>query len=74
MIVGNFCDIFNLSNIVHSEICFTKNSKPTIDLFLTNKPLNFKKTLAIEIGVRGYHKMITAFFKAYSTSLRPKEI
>ena len=45
-----------------------KNSKPTIDLFLTNKPLNF------EIGVRGYHKMITEFFKAYSTSLRPKEI
>ena len=68
MIVGNFCDIFNLSNIVHSEICFMKNSKPTIDLFLTNKPLKF------EIGVRGYHKMITEFFKAYSTSLRPKEI
>ena len=23
---GNFCDLFNLKNLFHSEICFTKNS------------------------------------------------
>ena len=34
----NFFDLFNLTNLVHSENCFIKNSKPISDLILTNKP------------------------------------
>ena len=33
-----FCDLFNLTNLVHAETCFMKNSKSIIDLILTNKP------------------------------------
>ena len=44
---------------MHSETCFMRNSKLTTDLFLTNKPLHFKKTLTTETGVSDYHKIIT---------------
>ena len=60
---------------MHSETCFMKNSKSTTDLLLTNKPFfNIKETLTIETGVSDYNKMITTFFKAHSSRLRPKVI
>ena len=34
-----FCDNFNLTNLVKSNICFTKNNKSTIDLLLTSKSM-----------------------------------
>ena len=39
----NFGDLFNLTNLVHSETCFMKTSKSIIDLILRNKPLHFQK-------------------------------
>ena len=70
----NFCDLFNLTNLVHSETCFTKSSKSIIDLILTNKPLHFQKTHLVETGLSDYHKMITSFFKACSSKLKTKVI
>ena len=67
-----FCDLFNLTNLVHSDTCFMKNSKSTIDLILTNKPLHFQKTHVVETGLSDYHKMISTFFKAYSSKLKTK--
>ena len=46
----NFCDLFNLTNPVHSETCFMKNSKSIIDLILTNKPLCFQKLMLLRQG------------------------
>ena len=37
-----FCDLFNSTNLVHSETCFVKKSR-SIDLILTNKPSHFQK-------------------------------
>ena len=54
-----FCDLFNLTNLVHSDTCFMKNSKSTIDLILTKKPLHFQKTHVVETGLSDYHKMIS---------------
>ena len=34
----DFCSLFNLSNLIKSETCFSKNHKSTIDLFTANKP------------------------------------
>ena len=39
-----FCDNFNLTKLVKSNTCFTKNNKSTINLFLTNKPMPFQVT------------------------------
>ena len=37
----SFCDIFDLSNLVTSKNCFTKNHSSSIDVFLTNRPRFF---------------------------------
>ena len=36
-----FCDTFNLTNLLKSKTCFMNNHKLTIDLILTNKPRSF---------------------------------
>ena len=59
----NLGHLFNLTNLVHSETCFMKNSKSIIDLILTNKPLHFQKTHVVETGLSDYHKMISTFSK-----------
>ena len=70
----NFCDLFNLTNLVHSETCFMKNSQSIIDLILTNKPLHFQNTHVVETGLSNYHKMISTFFKACLSKLKTKVI
>ena len=70
--LDEFCDPFNLQNLIKSETCFTKINKSLIDLFLTNTPLSFQKTHVSETGLSDYHKLITTFFKANFSRLRPK--
>ena len=41
--LDEFCDLFNLTNLITSPTCFTKTQKSTIDLILTNKVKNKKK-------------------------------
>ena len=43
----NFCNLFNLTNVVHSETCFMKSSKSIIDFILTNEPLHFQKMMLL---------------------------
>ena len=70
--LDEFYDLFNLTNLIKSETCFTKNHKSLIDLFLTNTPLSFQKTHVSETGLSDYHKLITTFFKINFSRLRPK--
>ena len=69
--LSDFCDIFHLTNIVKSDICFTKTHTSLIDLILTKKPSPFNKRLVTDCD---YHKMITTFFKLHFSRLRPKVI
>ena len=68
------CDLFNLTNLIHSETCLMKNHKSTIDFFLTNKPKSFSKTHTAETGLCDYHKLISTFFKPKASKLKPKVI
>ena len=58
----DFCSLFNLSNLIKSETCFSKNYKSIIDLFTTNKPNCFQHTYVTETGLSDFHKMIAIFF------------
>ena len=60
--LDQFCDLFNLTNLIKTETCFTKSHKSLIDLFLTNKPLSIQKTHLTERGLSDYHKLISTFF------------
>ena len=44
--------LFNLTNLIKSETCFTKNHKSRIDFFLTNTPLPLQKTHMSETSKR----------------------
>lgn len=44
-----FGNIFNLTNLIKIETCCTESKKSTVDLFVTNRPLSFQKTRAIEM-------------------------
>ena len=60
----DFCSLFNLSNLIKAETCFSKNHKSTIDLFTTNKPNCFQHTYVTETAFNDFYKMIGTFFKA----------
>ena len=70
----DFCDLFNLTNLIKSYTCITKNHQSTIDLLLTNKPRSFKYSTTTETGLSDHHKLITTFLKAQNGHLKPKVI
>ena len=43
-------DTFNLTILIKSETCYTKNHKSLIDLFFTSKPCLFKKLMSPKLG------------------------
>ena len=59
--LDEFCDLFNLTNLVTPPTCFTKTHKSTIDLILTNKGICFQKTKVTETGLNNFHKLISTF-------------
>ena len=69
-----FCDNFNLTNIVKNNTCFTKNNKSTIYLLLTKKPMSFQVTNTTKTGLSDCHKLISLFMKSYISRLKLKTI
>ena len=67
-------DLFNLTNLIRYETCFTKNHKSTTDLVIPNKPKCFQNTCITETGLSGFHKLILTFFKIQITRLKAKII
>ena len=59
--LDEFCNLFDLTNLIKTDTCCTKNHKSTIDLFFTNRPLSFPKTRSTETGISDYHKLISTF-------------
>ena len=70
--LNEFCNLFDITNLIKTETCCTKNQKSRIVLFLTNRPLSFKKTRATKTRISDYHKLISAFLKSHYTSLKSK--
>ena len=69
-IISEFCDAYNLKNLIHVPTCYKNPDKPScIDLFLTNRSKLFIKSAVIETGISDFHKMTvnvlnTSFKKA----------
>ena len=68
--LNEFCNVFDLTNLIKTEKCCTENHKSTIDLFLTNGSLSFQKTRTTETWISDYHKLISTFFKSHYTRLK----
>ena len=70
--LDEFCDLFNLTDLVTSPTCFTKTHKSTIDLILTNKGNCLQKTENTETGLSDFHKLIITFLRSHFSRLKPK--
>ena len=70
----SFCDVFDLTNIVKSKTCFTKNHSSSIDVILTNRPRSFQKTSVFETGLSDYHSLVVTTMKSTVPRLKPKKM
>ena len=66
-----FCNLFDLSNLIKSNTCFTKTHSSKIDLILTNNSNSFQKSGTTETGLSYF---INSFFKSHFSRLSPKAI
>ena len=60
-----FCEIYNLRNLVTQPTCFKSITSPTcIDLILTNSRTSFRHTSLVETGISDHHKMVQTVVKS----------
>ena len=73
--LNDFCDIYNLKNLVKEPTCYKNSDNPScIDLFLTNRPWIFQCTTTIETGISDFHKLVVTVLKTFYKKQRPKII
>ena len=73
--VKDFCDFYNLRNLINVPTCFKNYNYPTcIDLILTNRARSFQNSCTIETGLPDFHKMIVTVMKTTFRKLPPKVI
>ena len=70
-----FCDIYNLKNLVKEPTRYKNVANPTcIDLILTNRQFMFHNKKTIETGLSDFHKMTVTVLKTYFKKGHPKII
>ena len=68
-----FCESYGLKNLIKVPTCHKNPPNPSCtNLTLTNNPLSFQSSGAIEIGLSDFHKMIVTVMKATFQKLDPK--
>ena len=73
--VNDFCNVYNLSNLVKEPTCFKNPDNPSsIDLFLTNRPKCFQSTMTMKTGISNFHKMVITALKIFYKKQKPKII
>ena len=70
-----FCELFNLKNLIHEPTCFKSLTNPTcINLILTNRKRSFQNTCIVETGLSDFHKMTLTVLKTLLKKSHPKLI
>ena len=71
--MSEFCNIYNLRNLVKEPTCYKYQLIPTpIDLILTNRYKCFQNTINVETGLPDFHKMTLTVLKTKYKKGRPK--
>ena len=71
-VLSDFCEIYNLKNIVKDKTCFNNPNKTTcIDLIITNEPKSFQNSKVIEAGLSDFRKMCVTVMKMYWSKQKP---
>ena len=71
-VLGEFCETFNLTNLINKPTCFKNPSNPScIDVLLTNRRKCFQNTKIIETGLSDHHKMTITVMKSLFIKNKP---
>ena len=74
-IMKDFCEMYNLHNLVTEPTCFKNANNPSsIDVILTNRKRCFHDSVTIETGLSDHHKMLLTVLKTYFKKKDPKII
>ena len=72
MAMSEFCETYNLQNLVKDPTCYKNPSQPTcIDLILTNLPKLFQYSQTIETGLSDFDKLTLTILKTHFPRLKP---
>ena len=70
--MSEFCELYDLKNLIHSATCFKNPNKPScIDLILTNRPKSFHNSSVIETGLSDFHKLTLTVMKVFYQKQEP---
>ena len=70
--MSDFCDTYNLKNVVVGPTCFKNISNPSaIDLILTNKNRSFQGNINVETGLSDFHLMTICTMKCFFPKQSP---
>ena len=70
-----FCDTYNLKNLILELTCFKNVQNPTIiDMILTNKANCFQNSSCIETGISDHHNMSVTVLQVHFKKLKPIKI
>ena len=73
--VNDFCNVYNLSNLVKEPTCYKNPDNPScIDLFLTNRPKCFQSTMTMGTGIPDFHKTVITVLNFFYKKQKPKII
>ena len=65
--------VFNFTNLMKQTTCFTPTAThpSLIDIMLTNRPISFQSSVAIETGLSDHDKMVLTVLKCHFVHLQP---
>ena len=69
-----FCDAYDLKNLVKTATCFQTDPPTSLDLILTNKLRSFINTKSVTTGLSDHHSMVTTMLRSHVTKLSPIEV
>ena len=72
--LSEFCDIFDLDNLITSSAYETLNSSISLDVIITNKKRSFKNSGTIETGISDLHKMTITTMRVSYQRLQPIKV
>ena len=73
--LNSFLNQQNSKNLVKDKTCFKSIVNPRcIDLLITNSPMSFQNTIALNVGCSDFHKMAITVMKTKFDKLKPKRV
>ena len=70
----DFCDAYDLKNLISAATCFQAENPTSLDLILTNKNRSFIKSKSVTTGISDHHSMVTTMLRTHVTRLNPVEV